>query len=133
MKRTMASFLLIASLAACGGGGAPEGTASPAAPLAQTKMGSPGAVGPVPASSPAPGATAATQHEIRGRIEAIPRERVSVTLTHEEIPGVMAAMANMEYGIADPAILDGLAAGDSFEGRLEARSGGYVVVALRKR
>ena len=76
---------------------------------------------------------AAAQHEIRGRIEAIPRERVSVTLTHDEIPGVMAAMRNMEYGIADPAILDGLAAGDSVEGRLEARSGGYVIVALRKR
>ncbi len=78
-------------------------------------------------------ASAAKQYDIRGRVEVIPRERVSVTLTHDEIPGVMAAMTNMEYGVADPAVLDGLAAGDQIEGRLEARSGGSVIVSLKKR
>lgn len=134
----MAVSLSIAtvSLTGCGGGGGtPGGTASPAAPPAQTPA-APGA-GPdaVIGASPGGGSTAsaAKQYDIRGRVEAVPRERVSVTLTHEEIPGVMAAMTNMEYGVADPAVLEGLAAGDQFEGRLEARAGGYVVVALKKR
>lgn len=106
------------ALAGCGGGGStpPERTASPA--LAQ---------------GDGPPASAARQYVIRGQVEAVPRERVSVTLTHDEIPGIMAAMTNMEYGVAEPAVLDGLAAGDRVEGRIEARSGGYVIVALKKR
>lgn len=133
---TVSDFLFVAaaSLAGCGGGGTPEGTASPAAPLAQTKMGSPGAVGPVQAPAPGAGATSSTakQHDIRGRVEAISRDHQMVTLDHEEIPGVMAAM-KMEYGVADALLLDRLALGDRVEGRLEERTGTYVIVSLRKR
>lgn len=136
MRIAMAvSLVATVSLAGCGGrGGTPQDAASPAS-AAQTPGAPGGGPGAVIGASPGGAVTApaAKQYDIRGRVEAIPRERVSVTLTHDEIPGVMAAMTNMEYGVADPAVLDGLAAGDQFEGRLEARSGGYVVVSLKKR
>lgn len=139
MRKAMVAFLsaVTVSVAGCGGGGrTPGATASPAASPPQTPVGTPGTrVGAALGASPGAGATAtaARQHDIRGRIEANPRERWTVRLDHDEVPGVMAAMTNMEYGVADPAILEGLAAGDLVEGHLEARSGGYVIVALRKR
>jgi Cu/Ag efflux protein CusF len=87
--------------------------------------------GTVPPAA-APAQTAAKQYDIRGRVEAISRERGTVTLDHEEIPGVMAAM-KMEYDVTDPSILDQLAVGDSVAGRIEERSGSYVIVSLQKR
>lgn len=125
--------MLCAILLACGGGGAPESAASPAA--------SPGSRPPAPAAGGGEsigglrggGVTAAEQHPIRGRIRAIPRDRRSVRLDHDAIPQVMAAMADMDYPVADPALLDGLAAGDEVEGRLQEHAGGYLVVALLKR
>jgi protein SCO1/2 len=108
-------------LAACGpdrGGG--QGAASPAAsPTAQPGAGS-------SAASPA------AQHDIRGRVDAISRERGTITLDHEEIPGVMAAM-KMEYSVSDPALLDRLSVADSVAGRIEQRAGSYVIVSLQKR
>lgn len=107
--KTMAVLLATGSLAlvGCGGGGAQSGRAA----------------------SPSP---AAKQHDIRGRVEAISRERGMVTLDHEEIPGVMAAM-KMEYAVADRAILDRVEVGDSVVGRIEDRSGSYVILLLMKR
>ena len=71
-------------------------------------------------------------HDIRGRVEAIASDRRAVTLDHEEIPGVMAAM-KMEYPVSDATLAHGLAVGDRVEGRVEHRPTGYVLVALRKR
>ena len=123
------------SIAACGGGGETPGTTASPATSAQASVAPGAGSGAVIGASPGGVATAsaAKQYDIRGRVEAIPRERVSVTITHDEIPGVMTGMTTMEYGIADPAVVDGLAAGDHVEGRIEARSGGYVIVALKKR
>jgi protein SCO1/2 len=78
------------------------------------------------------GATAGKQHDIRGRVVSVSRERGVVTLDHEEIPGVMAAM-KMEYTVSDPASLAGLSVGDSVTGRIEDRAGNWVIVSLKKR
>ena len=136
MRTAMAVFLVAAaSLAGCGGGGGtPQGGASPAASPAQTPIGPPAAGAGAGIHGPAAGAPAlaAKQHDIRGQVEAVSRERGMVSLDHEEIPGVMAAM-KMEYAVANAAILDRLAVGDRVEGRLEERAGNYVIVALKKR
>ena len=113
---------------ACGGAGErPAGGASPAASPTVPALG-PGAVSSL---SPSP-ATAATQYDIRGKVESVAPDRNAVILDHEEIPGFMAAM-KMEYKVSDPSLLKGLKAGDRVHGRLEARSGGdYVILALQK-
>ena len=118
--RTMLMIGVLATVGAmaCGGGGGPAG-------------GPPAASAPAPAASPAAAAGAMT-HDIRGRIEAIGAERRTVTLDHEAIPGVMAAM-EMEYQVREPAVLEGLSAGDRVQGQIEMRPGGqYVVIQLRK-
>ena len=121
--RTMLTIgvLATAGAMACGGGGGPAG-------------GPPAASAPAPAApvaSPAAAAGAMT-HDIRGRIEAIGAERRTVTLDHEVIPGVMEAM-KMEYQVLEPAVLEGLSAGDRVQGQIEMRPGGqYVVIQLRK-
>jgi Cu/Ag efflux protein CusF len=137
MRTAMAGFLSVAtvSLAACnGGGGTPQEAASPAASPPQAPVAPAAGPGAVIGASPGGGATSsvAKQHDIRGRIEAISRDRGVVTLDHEEIPGVMAAM-KMDYGVAEAALLDRLAVGDRVEGRIEERAGSYVIVTLKKR
>ena len=121
MRTTMMiGVLATAAAVACDGGGSAGGP--PAA--------SPSTVA-APAGSPAAAAGAKT-HDIRGRIEAIGAERHTVTLDHEAIPGVMAAM-KMEYQVQDPAVLEGLDAGDRVQGQIEVRPGDqYVVIRLRK-
>lgn len=134
MRIAMALFVVgAASVAGCGGGGgAPDG-AAPAASHALTPVRpatSPGA--PIGASPGGAMASMAKRHDIRGRVEAVSRASGMVTLDHEEIPGVMAAM-KMEYAVADRALLDRLTAGDRVEGRLEERAGSYVIVEMKKR
>ena len=108
---------VVAALAACGGadsqpaGGAPSAAASPAG-MAATG--------------------AAKTYDIKGRIEAIGSGRGAVTLDHEEVKGLMPAM-KMEYKVADPTVLDGLAVGDQVQGQFELRgTSEYVVLRLRK-
>jgi Cu/Ag efflux protein CusF len=126
MEVRMRAILMIGVLStalavACGGGGGSTGGPPAGSPSAAA----------APAESPAAAATAKT-HDIRGRIEAIGADRRTVTLDHEEIPGVMAAM-KMEYQVQDPAVLEGLKAGDRVQGQIEVRPGDqYVVIRLRK-
>ena len=58
-------------------------------------------------------------------------DRHTVTLDHEDIPGLMQAM-EMEFKVADAKTLDGLKAGDQVHGRLENRPDGQVIVELKK-
>lgn len=122
----MRTMLMIGVLAtavgvACGGDGGSAGGPPAASPPAAA----------APAGSP-PAAAGAKTHDIRGRIEAIGAERRTVTLDHEAIPGVMAAM-KMEYQVQDPVVLEGLDAGDRVQGQIEVRPGDqYVVIRLRK-
>ncbi len=90
---------------------------------------------PPPAAS-ASAATSATtsdanaERDIRGRITAVDAAQGVVTLDHEAIPGVMAAMT-MEYSVSDPRLLEGLKVGDPVQGRLRVK--GYVITALHRR
>ena len=70
-------------------------------------------------------------YEIKGNVVAIAADRNSVTLDHEDIPGLMKAM-KMEFRVADPKSLDGLSPGDRVRGRLKVESGDYVITRLEK-
>ncbi|MBM3878245.1 MAG: electron transporter SenC [Verrucomicrobia bacterium] len=65
--------------------------------------------------SPAPGAQRAFQ--VRGVVQEVRAADRSVRVTHEEIPGYMAAMT-MPFDVQDPAELDGLSPGDRIAFRL---------------
>jgi Cu/Ag efflux protein CusF len=88
--------------------------------------------GAPPAASASAPAAEVKQYDIKGRIESISADRKTVNLDHEAIPGLMAAM-KMDYEVASPDVLQGLAVGDRVSGRFEVRSGSrYVVTTLRK-
>jgi protein SCO1 len=70
-------------------------------------------------------------YEIKGNVVAIAADRSSVTLDHQDIPGLMKAM-KMEFRVADPKSLDGFSLGDRVRGRLKAGSGDYVITRLEK-
>jgi Cu/Ag efflux protein CusF len=70
-------------------------------------------------------------YEINGTVVAIAADGSSVTLDHEDIPGLMKAM-KMEFRVADPKLLGGLSSGDRVRGRLKAGSGDYVITRLEK-
>ena len=52
-------------------------------------------------------ATSEKQYAIKGTVVAVAPDRQSVTLDHEEIPGLMKAM-KMEYRVDNPKLLDNL-------------------------
>lgn len=85
------------------------------------------------AASATPAATrsAAREYDIKGRITEVDGPGRQVTINHEEIKGLMAAM-EMPYRVADPKLLEGLKAGDQVEGTLEV-GGDYVITRLKKR
>ena len=72
------------------------------------------------------------QYPITGRVIAVDSDTSTVTIDHEEIPGLMKAM-EMEYAIDDVALLEGIKPGDQIEGRLKVESGKYVITRLQKR
>jgi protein SCO1/2 len=72
------------------------------------------------------------QYDIKGTVVAVAPEKQSVTLDHEEIPGLMKAM-KMEYRVDNPKLLDNLKPGDKVQGRLNAESGKYTIIELEKR
>lgn len=66
----------------------------------------------------APPKAADRGYDIRGKVVAVANDKKSVTLDHEDIPGFMSAM-KMEFPVADPKVLDGIAPGDQVQGRLK--------------
>src|SRR5207245_7072187 len=71
-------------------------------------------------------------YPIRGVVKGVAADRQSVTLDHEEIPGFMPRM-EMEYVVADRALLDGVEPGDRVEGELRMRGRGLSIVRLHER
>ena len=71
-------------------------------------------------------------YAVTGTVVAVNPGKKTVTLDHEDIPGLMKAM-RMEFGVADANLLDGLTAGDAVAGRLAVRGGDYVLTELKKR
>jgi protein SCO1/2 len=71
------------------------------------------------------------EYDLTGKVVAVAPDRQSVSLDHEEIPGLMMAM-KMEYRVADPKLLDDLKPGDTVKGRLKDESGKYTITRLEK-
>ena len=72
------------------------------------------------------------QYDIKGKVVTVNPDKGSVTLDHEEIPGLMKAM-KMEYQVENPKELEGLKPGDQVQGRLKAEAGKYTITHLEKR
>jgi Cu/Ag efflux protein CusF len=83
--------------------------------------------------APKPEASAPVEvfYPIRGTVKAIAADRRSVTLDHEEIPGLMGPM-EMEFGVADPSVVQGLEAGTRVEGVLRVRGRGPLITRLSR-
>jgi protein SCO1/2 len=68
-------------------------------------------------SSDATSQPATRAYAITGEVEAVDRATSSVTLHHDEIPGLMPAMT-MPFSVREPSALDGLNKGDRVAGQL---------------
>lgn len=68
-------------------------------------------------------------HVSRGRVERVDRERGTVTIDHEDIPGLMKAMT-MTFEVADRTILDDVSSGQAIDFRVEKDGGRYVVTEI---
>jgi Cu/Ag efflux protein CusF len=70
-------------------------------------------------------------YDLKGKIVAVDHDKRTVTVDHEEIVGLMRAM-KMTFGVEDPKLLDGLAAGDAITGKLKAAGTKYNLVEVHK-
>lgn len=72
-------------------------------------------------------------YDLRGTIMSIDKEKNTVMLDHEDIPGLMRAM-KMSFPIEDAKLLTDLKEGDKVQGKIKARADGKNVISdLRKR
>src|SRR6266851_221767 len=77
-------------------------------------------------------APAGKHYPIKGKVVAVNPDKPSVKLDHEDIPGLMQGM-EMEFGVDNPKLLQGLKAGEQVQGRLKVDSGKYIITELEKR
>ena len=68
----------------------------------------------------------------RGTVRAVDPARAQVTIRHGDVPGMMRAMT-MTFEVADPALLEGVGAGDEVDFDLRYAEGVYTVTALARR
>jgi len=68
---------------------------------------------------------------VKGKVEGMNPEQKTVTLNHQDIPGLMAAMT-MSFQVEDAGMLEGFSAGDAVEFVLEQKASGLTVTSLRK-
>lgn len=73
-----------------------------------------------------------TQYDVTGKVTATDADKQTVTLDHEDIPGLMNAM-EMDFKVENRSVLEGISAGDQVQGRLRAKSGDYTITHLEKR
>jgi protein SCO1/2 len=71
------------------------------------------------------------RYPVTAKVVAVDASKGTVTLDHEDIPGLMRAM-EMEFKAASPMVLSGVAPGDAVKGTLEVRGGETVVSGLEK-
>lgn len=69
-------------------------------------------------------------YDVKAKVTAIDKEKKTVTLDHEAIPGYMQAM-EMEFAVDDAKVLENIAVGDRVQGQLAVKSGGNVITALK--
>ncbi len=77
------------------------------------------------------GKDAGKVYDIKGKVVAVDAGKKTVTLDHEDIPGLMKAM-KMDFQVEDEKVLSGLKAGDAVHGKLRVDGGNYVITGLEK-
>jgi len=70
-------------------------------------------------------------YDVKAKVVAVDKDKKTVTLDHEDIPGLMKAM-EMKFTVEDGKVLDGIAAGDKVHGKLKVKSGDYMITELHK-
>jgi protein SCO1/2 len=70
-------------------------------------------------------------HEAQGTVTEVRADLRQLVIDHDEIPGLMPAMT-MNFDVADPALLERLAAGDRIRFRIAHEGSAYRVVAAEK-
>lgn len=69
------------------------------------------------------------QYAVQGEVVAVDREKLSVTLDHEEIEGLMKAM-EMEFQVESADVLEGVEQGDQVRGQLVKKDGRFLITDL---
>jgi Cu/Ag efflux protein CusF len=105
----LSTLSLTVALAGCGGGGAEKKDTG---------------------KGPKDGAD--KQYEVKGKVVAVDADKKSITLDHEDIPGLMKAM-KMKFALESPKVAEGLKPGDQVQGHLQVKSGDYIITHLEKR
>lgn len=72
---------------------------------------------------------AATEYPIRGKVVDV--QAKSITLDHDDIPGLMKGM-EMKFEVDDEQVVKGVQAGDQVRGQLEVQGNRYVITELSK-
>ena len=71
-------------------------------------------------------------YEIKGKIVAVDREKKTVTLDHEAIPGIMKAM-QMPFAVDNVKVLENILPDDQVQGRLRVKAGEMAITEMHKR
>lgn len=82
-----------------------------------------------PAQPPETETVPAKRYEATGTVKALDPQKETITLDHEEIPGLMGAMT-MNFRVADPALLEGVSVGNRVRFVLERQPDGLLVAEL---
>lgn len=83
-------------------------------------------------ASKATSGTADKSYDVVAVVVAIDAEKNTVTLDHEDIPGLMRAM-KMSFAVEDAKILAGLKPGDKVDGKLRVKSDGKQMISELKK
>lgn len=75
---------------------------------------------------------AAKEYEIQGKVVAVGADKRSITLDHEEVPGLMKAM-EMKFNVEEASVVEGVNAGDRVAGNLRVEGSDYTITRLKKR
>lgn len=82
---------------------------------------------PTPAAAPT--VAMEDQWTVKGRVVSVAEK--GVTIDHQDIPGLMAAMT-MAFAVKEPAVLEGVEAGDAIEFTLVRSADGLHITRIRK-
>ena len=77
-----------------------------------------------------PANSAAKEYPFQGMVVAVSPDRNSVTIDHQDIPGLMKAM-EMKFQVERPEVLEGIQEGSTVQGQLTVDGGDYVITRLR--
>src|SRR4051812_31622081 len=78
-----------------------------------------------------PAVPKSNEYDVRGKVVTVAADGKTITLDHEEIPGLMEAMT-MPFPVADPKLVEGLQPGDRVQGRVRLDGHRTTVIKLDK-